>query len=425
MPSGESGGESTVAQISSRNFRWAVMLLLPLCLVFFGKDARSQDRRPDEVIESVRAVDETAVRTHLGPGPLSTLLAPYDEFWGRMLTEHAVGFAATYSPIFQFADFDGSDNTILNHDVSIFADWTAFDHPIFGKGRIDLYVYHQADKLLGTSTAAAAGDLGSSWLLSYADADGTYTSLSALWWEQILFDGHLDFTFGQLDPTLLFDTNRYAGWDRWSFMATPVSSNPTRIFESAGLGLYLEVLDSDIGYVILTVMDADADGRYPDFKSLKNGRWAYFLEAGLIPTIPSLGKLEISVTLNAVEKTTAGPSSRAALVSLSQDIGSRVGFFLRYGHNDGKLNDIEQMLSTGFVFKGIFDFTNDWIGVAFMWAQPADSSLRDQHGVEAYWRFQLTKHVQFTPDLQIIVNPTFRPSSDIEVVGGLRLLFSF
>ena len=180
-----------------------------------------------------------------------------------------------------------------------------------------------------------------------------------------------------------------------------------------------------VGYVILTVMDADADGRYPDFKSLKNGRWAYFIEAGLIPTIPSLGKLEVSVTLNAVEKTTAGPSSRAALVSLSQDIGSRVGFFLRYGHNDGKLNDIEQMLSTGFVFKGIFGFTNDWIGVAFMWAQPVDSTLRDQLGVEAYWRLQMTERVQFTPDLQIILNPTFRPGADLEVVGGLRLLFSF
>jgi porin len=342
-----------------------------------------------------------------------------------MLEEYAVGFAATYSPIFQFADFNGSDNTILNHDVSIYADWTVFDHPIFGKGRIDLYAYHQADELLGKSAADAAANLGSSWLLSDADADGTYTSLSALWWEQILFDGHLDFTFGQLDPTLLFDTNRYAGWDRWSFMATPVSSNPTRIFQSAGLGLYLEVLDWDIGYVILTVMDADADGRYPDFKSLGNDRWAYFLEAGLLPIIPSLGKLEISVTLNAVDKTDDGPASEAVLVSLSQDIGDRFGFFLRYGHNDGKLNDIEEMLSTGIVFKGIFDFTSDWVGVAFMWAQPVDSTLRDQLGVEAYWRLQITERVQFTPDLQIILNPTFRPNADLEVVGGLRLLFSF
>ncbi len=52
------------------------MLLVPLWLVFFGKDARSQERRPDEVIESVRAVDKTAIRTHFGPGPLSKILTP-------------------------------------------------------------------------------------------------------------------------------------------------------------------------------------------------------------------------------------------------------------------------------------------------------------------------------------------------------------
>jgi porin len=145
----------------------------------------------------------------------------------------------------------------------------------------------------------------------------------------------------------------------------------------------------------------------------------------LLPTIPSLGELELGVTLNVVDKTDAGPASRALLVSFSQDIGSRYAVFLRYGHNDGKLNDIEEMLSTGIVFKGIFGFTSDWIGVAFMWAQPADSSLRDQFGVEAYWRLQMTERVQFTPDLQIIVHPTFRPSADVEVVGGLRLLISF
>jgi porin len=278
---------------------------------------------------------------------------------------------------------------------------------------------------LGTSTSDFSENLGSSWLSSDAEVDGTFTSLSALWWEQLLFNGHLDITVGQLDPTLLFDTNKYAGWDRSSFMATPVSGNPTRIFQTPGLGLYLELLDWDIGYVILTVMDANADGRYPDFKSLGDGRWAYFLEAGLLPTIPSLGKLELSVTLNAVNKTDAGPASRAVLLSVSQDIGDRYGVFLRYGHNDGKLNDIEEMVSTGIVFKGIFDFASDWVGVAFMWAQPVDSSLRNQFGVETYWRLQLTERVQFTPDLQIIVNPTFRPTSDVEVVGGLRLLFSF
>ncbi len=393
--------------------------------LFVGSELCAQERKPDEVIESTRAIDRSALRTHLGRGPLSHLLAPYDEFLNRMRQEHDLGFVVTYSPIFQVGGPSGSDNTTLNHDLSIYGDWTVFKHPVFGKGRLDLYAYHRADRLLSTDTVEFAENVGSSWLLTDTDVDGSYTSLSVLWWEQLLFDGHLDVTIGQLDPTVLFDVNKYASWDRESFMARLVSSNPTRIFETAGLGLYLEVLDWDIGYVIATVMDADADGRYPDFRSLGNGRWAYFLEAGLIPYVPSLGELELGVTLNAVDETEAEPASRAVLLSVSQDIGSRYAVFLRYGHNDGKRNDIDEMLSVGIVFKGVFAFTSDWIGAAFMWAAPTDSTLRDQFGIEAYWRLQLTERIQFTPDLQVIIHPAYRPEADLEAVGGLRLMITF
>jgi len=190
------------------------------------------------------------------------------------------------------------------------------------------------------------------------------------------------------------------------------------------LGLYLGVQDLEIAYLIGTVMDADADGRYPDFASLGNDRWAYLLEAGLTPVIPSLGLLEFSVTLNAIDRTRDGPASQGILVSLSQDFGNRFSVFFRYGLNDGKRTELDQMVSVGGVFKGIFHFTNDWIGAAFTWGHPADPTLRDQFGIEAYWRLQLRERVQFTPDLQVIIHPSNRSHSKTEFVAGLRLLIS-
>jgi len=408
---------SAIALPFFRRTRWPVLMFPLLFLLVSAGELRAQERKPDEVIESVRPTDNT----HLGRGPLSGVLYLYDDFLDRMREKYGIGFAVTYSPIYQFGGPGGSDNMTLNHELSIFADWTVFDHPIFGKGRFDLYAFHQADRLIGTSASDFADHVGSSWLLSNV---GTETSLATLWWEQLLFDGHLDITIGQLDPTLLFDVNRYAGWDRVSFLASPVSGNPARVFETPGLGLYVEVLDSEIGYVIGTVMDADADSRYPDFESLGNGRWAYFLEAGLTPMIPSLGRLELGVTLSATDKTKEGPASRGVLVSLSQDIGDRYALFFRYGLNDGKRGGIDQMASTGIVFKGIFDFANDWIGASIMWAQPTESGLRDQYGIEIYWRLQLTERIQFTPDLQIIIHPTYRSHAKAEVVASLRLFFS-
>jgi len=394
-----------------------------LVLVWCG-EAQSQERRPDEVTELIRDADEATTYTHFGHFRFSQLLTPYDDFLDNLKAEHRLGFAVTYSPIYQVGGPGGSHNMTVNQELAIYADWTVFDHPIFGKGRVDLYAYQQADNFTGTDTALFADHVGSSWLLSDSDADGVYTSLATLWWEQLLFDDHIDITFGQLDPTLLFDLNLYAGWDRGSFIAEPLSGNPVRIFPEPGLGLYLAVQDLELAYVIGTIMDADADGRYPDFGSLGNGRWAYFLEAGLTPTIPSLGLLEFSVTLNAIDRTRYAPAGESLLVSLSQDFGGRFSFFMRYGLNDGKLTDIEEMASVGVVFKGIFQFTGDWIGAAFTWGHPADSTLRDQYGIEAYWRLQLRERVQLTPDIQVIVHPSGRPHSKTEFVGGLRILIS-
>ena len=396
----------------------------PLLVLVWCGEANAQERKPDEVTESIRAADEATTHTHLGHLRLSHLLTPYDDFLDELQTEHRLGFAVTYSPIYQVGGPSGSHNMTVNQELAIYADWTVFDHPVFGKGKLDLYAYQQVDKISGTRTARFADHVGSSWLLSNADSDGVYTSLASLWWEQLLFDEHLDITFGQLDPILLFDLNLYAGWDRGSFIAEPLSGNPVRVFAEPGLGLYLGVQDLDIAYVIGTVMDADADGRYPDFESLGNDRWAYLLEAGLTPKIPSLGLLELSVTLNAIDRTKDGPASQGILVSLSQDFGDRFAFFFRYGLNDGKRTDIDEMVSVGVVIKGIFHFTSDWIGAAFTWGHPADPTLRDQFGIETYWRLQLRERVQFTPDLQVIIHPSGRPRAKTEFVGGLRILIS-
>ena len=42
----------------------------------------------------------------------------------------------------------------------------------------------------------------------------------------LLFDGDVNVTFGQLDPTNLFDQNEFGGNDRESFLAEPFSTKP-------------------------------------------------------------------------------------------------------------------------------------------------------------------------------------------------------
>jgi len=336
-----------MASYRSRAFHRIASALMPLLILVWCKEVHAQERKPDEVTEAIRTAGEATTYTHLGDLGIDRLLAPYEDFLDELHAEHGIGFAVTYSPIYQVGGPSGSNNMTVNQELAIYADWTVFEDPVFGKGRLDLYAYQQVDNIAKTRTAGFAEHVGSSWLLSNADADGVYTSLAALWWEQLLFDEHLDITFGQLNPNLLFDLNLYSGWDRGSFIAEPLSGNPTRVFAEPGLGIYLGVQDLELAYVIGTVMDADADGRYPDFESLGGDRWAYLLEAGLTPTIPSVGLFELSVTLSAIDRTRDGPASEGLLISSSQDFGDRFSIFFRYGLNDGRRSALDQTAGIG------------------------------------------------------------------------------
>ena len=71
----------------------------------------------------------------------------------------------------------------------------------------------------------------------------------------------------------------------------------------------------------------------------------------------------------------------------------------------------------------------DYVGVGASWGRvPVGSNGvrgRDQTTIEAYYRLQLLKGVQVTPDVQYIRNPTSNPLVDSLWVVGLRMRAAF
>ena len=116
-----------------------------------------------------------------------------------------------------------------------------------------------------------------------------------------------------------------------------------------------------------------------------------------------------------------GQSSSVWLFSLQQELSKKVATFLRFGTGDGRRTTIQQSLSTGLVFTQAFGYNNDWLGVGFIWADPADGTRKDDYGLETFWRLQLTENIQFTPDFQLYLDPSQNPDHDVELAFGLRL----
>src|SRR3989304_5475147 len=93
---------------------------------------------------------------------------------------------------------------------------------------------------------------------------GDQVHLAEAWYETKLANDKLTLTFGQLDPTVYFDTNNYANNERFQFIANLFGNNTTIEFGGTGnfygAGFRLTYSPSDI--VDITLGALDGDGNY-------------------------------------------------------------------------------------------------------------------------------------------------------------------
>ncbi|MCP4258463.1 MAG: carbohydrate porin [Planctomycetes bacterium] len=99
--------------------------------------------------------------------------------------------------------------------------------------------------------------------------------------------------------------------------------------------------------------------------------------------------------------------------------------FVRYSLSDGDSTNIQQLLSTGIWFIDTFGRENDVAGIGLAWGAPVNKSLWDQYTMESFYRFQVKKHLQITPGIQLIANPSNDPDSDFKAVFQIRARITF
>ncbi len=381
--------------------------------------APAQDRSPEAVFDRTQQAAEQGVDTHFGRGWLGRWAEPLDRYREHLNDSTDLNVLTLYSPLWQVGSFGGSDNHTFNHSFNLYAEWKQIlDHPVLGEGNIYVYFLHEVE-FLGTTAQQYAGAMGTT-ILPNDDVGEAFHSLGMLAWEQVLLDGALEVTVGQLDPNLIVDQNEYAGWDRESFLAQPLSSNSVRPSFLPALGVDVALRVTDRLTLAGIVMDADPLGTYPDFKSF--GRhFQYFAAVEVSPQIGDLPRGTYRFTYNYLERNAYGPQSEAVYLSFEQPLCEHRALFFRYGASDGRYTDVEQMLSGGIVFTEAFGFNQDWLGAGVFWHEPTDAALGDEYGLETFWRLQLTERVQFTPDIQVILNPASSPARNPELTFSLRL----
>ncbi len=352
-------------------------------------------------------------------------LRPWYEWKGSVFDRYGIQFTFAYSAMGQFATETrvGREDTAAGGVLDFGGTWAILNRDGEWQGMLGFRIADQHK--LGTSVAPAAlgEEIGSVWGTSLAFDDVSLNVIEG-WWEQRLGSGAA-LRFGKFDSSGLIDAPAL-GNPFEHFMGQPFNLNNTIPFPAEGIAAIGELELYEKVSIVAAVIDANGNGKDWDFDSFfKVREYLTSIELGWSPKLRQ-GQGEYHITYwKSDERVQAQvPEGEGYTLYAEQRFGD-VMPFIRYGHSSGGAAALKNMVAAGVGFYHAFGKQSNGIGLGYSWGEPFGDQARDQQGIEAYYRIQLTQEMAITPDIQYIKNPANNPDTNSVFVFSVRIRAAF
>jgi len=271
-------------------------------------------------------------------------------------------------------------------------------------------------RLLGANIGSLWGTVNTFTVQKYA--------LVQLWWEQHLIKDKLGFRLGKIDLTDYLNLYTFIS-SNFNFLSESLTDSLTINFPSNGFGLIVGAALPKGWYIRTAIADANAVKTNLSTTFFSQCEYFTAFEIGYKPKNSACGEVNYNMTLwhSDARKKLHIPESKGIAFSLEQEIRKGVIPFLRFSFSDGKVRPVKQAIATGIGVISPFSRKDDECAFGFTWGKPSKKGLRNQYMLEAYYRLQLTPHFQVTPDIQVIMNPTFNHKNNVIGIFGVRVRF--
>lgn len=344
--------------------------------------------------------------------------------WKRKISaENGFDFVITNAPIFQV----GSNKTkvYFDNELDILAQWRLFENEQT-EGKFFFWLQYVQTFSNPTGKFAASQNLVTLPNAGATDPKQYVIAVSALWWEQSLFGGHLSYRIGQLYAPSLWATNKYLGDDRITFMNSVLSTSQGANWPSRGVGATV-TLGNDSVYASVGFQDATANQNGFDFTSFGDGRFFYLAEVGYTPKLSGIHEGAYRATVSYIDRTSNKNTESdrpgwSMILSAQQDFSEYFGVFAIYRQSwERYTSGVYSTVGAGVVFNQPFGWDDDQVGIGYFYANPTNPDFRDENGLEMYYKLQLTHRLELTPSMQIYFTPA--RNDGMIVVPGLRLRY--
>ncbi|MEM8954061.1 MAG: carbohydrate porin [Verrucomicrobiota bacterium] len=387
---------------------------------------------PDEIGNQIEGVIEAREEGN-SHGPL---LSPFFNEWGQfwLNVDEASGFniGFAYTTVYLAATNGtyAAGRSGGSGDLDIFGRWFVFNRDnnqgLIGEGTLAFNTEYR--HRIGDVTPGDLGNsIGSLWPLTFGFNEQDI-SIIELWWQQHFADDQFIFRIGKIDVSNLYDAYGFNSAN-YFYQNNAFSSNPAIPFPSNGPAIALEWNPTDELFLIAGV--ADGEGvKTETFSSsfLDVDSWFVPATFGWNPELAGLGRglYQITAWHSEERNDSNSPSANGFSVVAQQELSNGWVPFVRYARSSAAATPTRQLITAGAVLERPFNRRDDRLAFAVGWGQPHDrENLRDQWVAEVFYRYAYATEIQISPHIQLIVDPSANPDTDVIGIFGLRTRINF
>jgi porin len=347
--------------------------------------------------------------------------------WKDGLTEkHGFSFSIDYSAVYLGANESPGEDRASSGMIRFFGSWDLAGRGTKNTGAFIWKVEHR-HAYTDVAPSGFSFELGHIGLIEPPFSDQGLR-LTNLYWRQRLGGGRFTLMGGFVDPTDYLDV--YALASPWTgFLNFAFSTGTTTIaLPNEGFGLAAGAMLTDSIFLIGGLADLNSDPTDP-WQTVDSffSDHEYFkhIEIGWTPSQDRIYLDNVHLTLwHADEREEAAqPSGWGANISWTHYFKEKWLPFVRAGYADEGGSLTQKSVSVGFGYQP--NPGKNLLGIGLNWGQPNEDTwgpgLDDQYTAEIFYRWQVSKALAVTPDLEYLKNPALNPEESSIWVLGVRV----
>jgi porin len=347
--------------------------------------------------------------------------------WKTELTEtHGFSFSVDYSAVYFGANQSPGEDRASGGMIRFFGTWNLVGRGTKNTGAFIWKVEHR-QSYTDVAPGSFGFELGYVGLIEPPFSDQGFR-LTNLFWRQRFNGGRITLLGGFVDPTDYLDV--YALASPWTgFLNFAFSTGTTTIaLPNEGFGLAAGAMLTDSIFLIGGLADLNSDPTDP-WQTMDSffSDHEYFkhIEIGWTPSQDRIYLDNVHLTLwHADEREAAAQRSGwGANISWTHYFKEKWLPFVRAGYADEGGSLMQKSVSVGFGYQP--NPGTNLLGIGLNWGQPNEDTwtpgLDNQVTAEIFYRWQVSKALAVTPDLEYIRSPALSLDESSLWVFGVRV----